>query len=568
VFALAGGPGQPATDFTGDFAFAFADDGERDVVTFDQRGTGRSGLLRCKEIEEVVRLSAYPGAAERCAQQLGNRRGFYTTSDSVDDMEAVRREIGADKIAIYGASYGTKVATAYASRYPQHVERLILDSVVTPDGPDPLYRDTFNATPRVMRASCGGACDWTADAGGDLTALAQQLATAPAAGRVFDRRGRGRADAISSIRLLFLLLGGDFAPRIRAALPGAVYNARRGDAAPLLRLASTTESAAEPVSPREFSSAVFTATICEELAFPWRRGAPFDDRGRQAAETAARLGEPAFTPFGSAAALRTDLIALCRRWAEATPAAANPGPLPDVPALVLAGELDLRTPLEGGRRVAGALPRSTLLTVPATGHSTLGSDASNCTLRAIVRFLDARTVSPRCAGPPRALRPDRPAPLSVGEVKRLRGAPRSIARVLAAVGLTIDDTEEQAANAALGAFDRDDDRAVGGGGLRGGRFVSGDRALSLRRVIYVPGVRVSGRLLNRAGRIGRFRVGGSRKVRGVVRYRGRRIVTGKIGGRRFRFRLRQVDNTPPEIELGAARLGPGPPPHRPLPRVP
>src|SRR4051812_37682956 len=50
IFALAGGPGQPATQFTSDFVFAFGDEANnRDVVTFDQRGTGRSGLLRCPE---------------------------------------------------------------------------------------------------------------------------------------------------------------------------------------------------------------------------------------------------------------------------------------------------------------------------------------------------------------------------------------------------------------------------------------------------------------------------------------------------------------------------------------
>src|SRR3954453_14435194 len=176
IFALAGGPGQPATQFTSDFVFAFGDEStRRDIVTFDQRGTGRSGLLRCPEIERVVLLSRYPESGEKCAERLGERRGLYTTNDSVDDMEAVRQAIGVDKIAIYGASYGTKVAEAYAAAYPDHVERLILDSVVTPDGPDPLYRDTFTATPRVMRAACTPGCPWTKDAGNDLAEFARQL---------------------------------------------------------------------------------------------------------------------------------------------------------------------------------------------------------------------------------------------------------------------------------------------------------------------------------------------------------------------------------------------------------
>ena len=364
IFALAGGPGQPATEFTTDFLFAFGDQAAgRDLVTFDQRGTGRSGLLRCLEIERVTLLSRYPDAGQKCAERLGDRRGLYTTSDSVDDMEAVRREIGVDKIAIYGASYGTKVALAYASRYPEHVERLILDSVVTADGPDSLYRDTFRATPRVQRASCGSACDFTSDPGEDLIQFAKQLGEGPARGFVVDSRGRAQPQSLGSTRLLFLMLGGDFAPRIRAALPAAIYNARRGDTAQLLRLASLSESGAEPADPRDFAAAVFTATICEEVQFPWQRGAPFEDRRRQTDEAVARMGEDAFTPFGAGAAVQTDLIQLCSRWAEASAGPPSPAPpLPDVPALILEGELDLRTPLEGAQRVAAELPQSTLLT--------------------------------------------------------------------------------------------------------------------------------------------------------------------------------------------------------------
>ena len=557
LFALAGGPGQPATQFTSDFIFAF---GERrlgrDVVTFDQRGTGRSGLLRCPEVERVVLLSRYPDAAERCAGRLGDRRGLYTTSDSVDDMEDVRKAIGVEKIAIYGASYGTKVALAYAARYPDHVERLILDSVVTPEGPDPLYRDTFAAMPRVMRASCAGGCDWTADAGGDLAALADQLAAGPARGSVVDGRGRARPQSLGLSRLFFLMLGGDFAPRIRAALPGAIYNAQRGDPAQLLRLASLAETGAEPSNPRDFSAAIFTATICEEVAFPWQRGAPFDDRERQAGETIASLGEGTFAPFGPGAVLQTDLIQLCRRWAEATPAAASPPALPDVPALILEGELDLRTPLEGAQRVAAQLPRATLVTIPATGHSALGSDASDCTITAVNRFLRSRAVPPTCEDPSRAIPPDRPAPASLDEVTPVRRVPASVGRVLQAVELTLSDVEEQASTQALVSFDSDEGGPVRGGGLRAGRFRAGNSGLSLTRIVFVPGVRVSGRLLNRVGRIGTFRVSGSAAVSGTIVYGGRGVVSGRIGGRRFRVRLRQVDTTPPEIELGKAAQRP------------
>jgi pimeloyl-ACP methyl ester carboxylesterase len=554
LVALAGGPGQPATLFTSDFVFAFGEpDGTRDIVTFDQRGTGRSGLLRCPSVERVTLLSGYPAAGEQCAQRLGDRRGFYTTSDTVEDLEAIRQAIGVPKLALYGASYGTKVALAYAERYPQHTERLLLDSVLPLDGPDPLYGDTLAAMARVANASCAGGCDFTENPGADLARLGEQLQTGPARGYLVNSNGRHVPAAIGSTRLFYLLLAGDFAPDIRAALPAAVYSAQRGDPAALLRLATLNESTGEPAPASEFSAGVYAATLCEESPLPWSRGAPFDARPAAAADAAAKRGPGAFTPLGAEAVLQTDLLALCARWPEATAAPAVPRPLPDVPTLILEGALDLRTPLEGALRVAQQLPHSTTITVPSTGHSTLGSDTSECTLNAIDRFLNGGTPRTSCPEPPADLVVDEPAPLALSEVDRMKGAPSSVARMLNAVSLTIDDVEQQSANQAIIAFTNDIDGPVRGGGLRDGRFRLGNTGTSIENVVYVPGVRVSGRLLNRAARIGTFRVSADGK-RGVVSYRGGGIITGTFDGKRFRVRVpRPVDNTPPSISLGKAR---------------
>ena len=144
----------------------------------------------------------------------------------------------------------------------------------------------------------------------------------------------------------------------------------------------------------------------------------------------------------------------------------------------------------------------------------------------------------------------------------MEGAPRSIARVLESVDLTLNDVEDQAATQALLSFNQGDSTPIRGGGLRGGRFRVGNSGMSVDRAVFVPGVRVSGRLLNRAGRIGSFRVAGSPAVAGIVEYRGGGLITGEIGGRRFRVRIRQVDTTPPEIELGKLAR-----PVRPAPKV-
>ena len=87
------------------------------VLGFDQRGTGRSGLLRCPALERDPRLRSTQ-AGEDCARRLGPKRAFYTTPDSVEDMEAIRKAAGAEKLTLFGISYGTELALAYARAYP------------------------------------------------------------------------------------------------------------------------------------------------------------------------------------------------------------------------------------------------------------------------------------------------------------------------------------------------------------------------------------------------------------------------------------------------------------------
>ncbi len=194
IFALAGGPGQPATQFTSDFVFAFGDQANgRDVVTFDQRGTGRSGLLRCPEIEQVTLLSRYPEAGREVRgapgrpprplhdERLGRRHGGRPPGDrrrQDRDLRRVLRHQG--RAGLRGAL--PRARRAADPRLGRHAR-----------GPDPLYRDTFAATPRVARASCGSECDFTADAGEDLSVFAGQLAAGPArgAGRRPQRAARG-----------------------------------------------------------------------------------------------------------------------------------------------------------------------------------------------------------------------------------------------------------------------------------------------------------------------------------------------------------------------------------------
>ena len=144
---LAGGPGESST-ITGyplwkRLAGPVA---ARDqVVLFDQRGTGRSGAIDCTRAYQQARTRA--GGGTLCGRRLGHKRPFYTTGASVQDIESVRRAVGAGRVELVGVSYGTYVALRYARAHPERTAGLVLDSTVPLTGVDQWNRSTFAAVP-------------------------------------------------------------------------------------------------------------------------------------------------------------------------------------------------------------------------------------------------------------------------------------------------------------------------------------------------------------------------------------------------------------------------------------
>jgi pimeloyl-ACP methyl ester carboxylesterase len=119
-----------------------------DWIGFDPRGVGASKpALTCNSkyegynrpgyvpttaaLENVwrVRAKAY---AQACAKAGGALLDHIKTTDTVQDMDTIRRALGADKISFYGFSYGTYLGQVYATLHPDRVHRMVLDGVVDP----------------------------------------------------------------------------------------------------------------------------------------------------------------------------------------------------------------------------------------------------------------------------------------------------------------------------------------------------------------------------------------------------------------------------------------------------
>ena len=73
--------------------------------------------------------------ARGCATDVADRADprFYTTTDAIADLDAVREAIGAQTLNLVGGSYGTRVAQQYAARFPERVRSIVLDGVAPND---------------------------------------------------------------------------------------------------------------------------------------------------------------------------------------------------------------------------------------------------------------------------------------------------------------------------------------------------------------------------------------------------------------------------------------------------
>jgi pimeloyl-ACP methyl ester carboxylesterase len=548
VVALAGGPGQAAIPLARAASRMMAPAlGSRDLVVFDQRGTGTSGPLECAALERPsIGPATIGGAFERCAQQLGQTRGSYTSEESVEDIEAIRQAFGYRKLVLFGVSYGTKVALRYAERHPANVEALVLDSVVPTDRADPFSTATFAAIAPMLSELCSAhACDAiTANPAADMARLAGRLRASSLRGDVYDGSGHRHRDSMSDVDLLNLIGAGDLNPALRALLPAAVQSALRGDPSPMLRLNLLSEGLIPNVPlPRGsagIDEALFVDTTCEEEAFPWQRSSPPPNRIAEALGALDALPSSDFLPFSRGVEWADSLLPGCARWPNLAPAPPPAAALPDVPTLLLSGMQDVRTPTINAQLVAARIPGAQLLTVPYTGHSVLGSDFSGCAEAAVRAFFASQAIHP-CQERANPFAPTPITPTVLGQVNPVGGVPGKPGRTLTVALDTILDLERQVVGAILQA-----EQALPSGssfgGLRGGYAHLSSSALTLHRLSFVTGVELTGAFRIRHGRLTRstLRVEGPDAARGTIRIAGNPRVTGTLDGRRFDVNLAKV----------------------------
>jgi pimeloyl-ACP methyl ester carboxylesterase len=369
---LTGGPGQPGIPFVSRLSGALAPlfQGYR-LVMLDQRGTG-AGALQCPALQRAMGssdLRAPPAAAVRsCGSAIGEKRGFFSTADTVADLDLLRQALGAAKLTLDGVSYGTFVAERYALAHPNRVERLVLDSVVPHDAPLLLPVDNMRATARVLRAACARPRCGT-DPVADLEAVVRQ-------------RGDG-AELLDALVTLSIV-----DPTFRG-VPEALHAARDGDPTALDRLADRLRQG-DDTTAGQLSQGLHASTLCADTPAPWGDSStPLAGRAAALRRAVDRLKPGDVLPFDRATAASNGIALTCLSWPP-TPAPPSPRAgtsLPPVPVLLLAGDRDLSTPLEWARREAELAPQGRLVVVPGAGHSVQTRASNDAGRRAVAEFL-------------------------------------------------------------------------------------------------------------------------------------------------------------------------------------
>jgi pimeloyl-ACP methyl ester carboxylesterase len=532
IFLIAGGPGQGSArsfdlgdeDSAGLFRFLFPG---YTLVAYDDRGTGDSGLLNCPALQVSTSPAGQDLLAAQCAASIGASAPFYGTADHAADLDAVRAALGFDKIAIYGVSYGTKLALAYAYAYPQHVELMVLDSILPTNQPDPYSSNVARAMPATLAAFCASVCgNVTPDFAGEVVTVANRLAAKPAHGNVLLADGKTTKDTLDGTGLLSLIVDADLNPGLAVELPAAIHAARYGAMAPLLRLHVIDERGSIE-SAADLSAALYAATDCRDGPFPWPADSAPSTRPALLQQAVSALPPGTFGPFGSWA-YQLGNASFCDEWP--TPAGGADlavGPLPNVPVLGLSGGFDMRTPTVDARGVMAQFPQGKLVVVPGIGHSVSTADPSGCAALVVHDWMLNPSITDTCSRPPFLVPPVSDYPSPVSTTKRASAATTfTIARktLLESEAMWLDGDLESATTLP---------------GLTSGRLVpAGSTAYKLVAYGLVPGITVSGTVniptrqsvaLNFEGT---FTVGGRAAIPGTLQLT-TSGVHGRIGKRSF-----------------------------------
>ena len=372
LFVLAGGPGQAGSDVLQLLNTTFRRTrATRDIVFIDQRGTGLSGKLDCESTpaQEAMTEEQLEAEVVACIGRLKANYAAYGTASATRDIEQVRQALGYAKVNVWGGSYGTRLAQAYARAYPAQVRSLLLDGVAAPDQVIPAGGKDSQAALDALFRQCAaepGCARAFPNARAEFSALAAKVAAGGVKVEIADPRTAAPLKLpMTSSRFLATVHSILYSPADSRRLPFLIHSAAQGRWEPFM---ARRNVAADFSADGATSMVLHLAVICAE------------DLPRLTPELRAADA----TESALSAPMAARLPALCRAINVPAVPLAAPTQI-TAPTLMLSGALDPVTPPRRAEAAAKSIANAQHLVVANAGH---GISPLGCAPRLLREFLD------------------------------------------------------------------------------------------------------------------------------------------------------------------------------------
>lgn len=439
IVAMEGGPGFSSIESAQGFADMLGpvlDD--RALIVMDARGTGRSAAIDCPSLRDDG-----SGSIAACGRHLGREIGSYSSAAAADDLAEILKRLRLGRPILYGDSYGTFLAQVFARRHP--VTALVLDGAYPTSGEDAWFDTQGNALRRALDLTCARApaCESgrTVDR---LNGVLELVREQPRKLRAPGADGRRHAVTINAPALVEVAFNGTYLTPTMRELDAALGAALEGEWLPLGRLVAEVNYPGGESSPvSSYSPGQMLAVGCHDYPQLFDYGATPSRRRAQVRNAIAeqRRGHPeVYAPFTIGEYLASGWAEqeVCVTWPlrKVRPALDPRTPsLPDVPVLVISGDLDTITTQEEGQMVAESFPRSRHVIVTNGLHVNALGNPGGCAAAEVRSFvadpeayLVAGLVGRSCDLPAIQLAPDYQA--NRGSITVGKALARTVADVL------------------------------------------------------------------------------------------------------------------------------------------
>jgi len=377
---LAGGPGQAAVELAAGLRIAFNEIRKtRDIILVDQRGTGKSHALECKEISvdqnvyQIIPEDFSEQEITDCIAEFTGDLSQYNSENAIRDFDAVREALGHQQINIYGGSYGTRAGLVYMRMFPESLRSVVLDSVGPIEVPIGLFGQSSAQSFNLLlehcqqEEACNNAYPNLAD---EFEQLMARLGDKPVTINIpHPRLGTNTEFVISKSKILGLIIQQLYSVPSRNLIPLIIHQAYLKNYMPLAGLIAITDGVQ-----MVYTGLLFNITCNED--FP-----------KITEQMSAKDANNSFGGDNSQLAFKK----VCGIWPKYRPSETfYQAVTADIPTLILSGGLDPVTPPSNGDFSAATIPNSHHIVVDNVSHN-VATSTGTCGVLIINEFLSRLT---------------------------------------------------------------------------------------------------------------------------------------------------------------------------------